>query len=303
MAVVNNKTIPDFFIVGAPKCGTTSLHYYLGQHPQIFMAKKELYYFGKDFTYREVPTSMEYYLSCFKDAPMQSLAGDASVWYLYSKTAAKEIKQFNPEAKIIIMLRPPVDMIYSLHSEQLYNGNENIKSFKAALDAEKGRREGKLIPPYIGCPIEGLQYRKTGKYYNQVKRYINEFGAEKVRVVFLKDFNESTKGSFTGILKFLGLNPNVEIDFSIKNKSKVARSRRLTAFLRYRSQWFMNVVKFLIPVRNWRQQIQEYLWKLNAKSAKRPALDNEMRAELNKYFLEDIEQLELFLNKDLTYWK
>src|SRR3954468_1950993 len=113
---------PSFFIVGAPKCGTTSLNDYLRQHPRIFIPeRKELHYFGSDLTFLKTqrPTREEY-LAHFAAAQPQQIAGEASVWYLYSQLAAREIHDFCREAKFIIMLRNPVDMMHSLHSQYLY---------------------------------------------------------------------------------------------------------------------------------------------------------------------------------------
>jgi len=303
MAIVSGVNFPDFFIVGAPKCGTTSLHYYLQQHPQVFMAAKELYYFGKDFTYREAPTSLAYYLSFFKDAPVNQLIGEASVWYLYSKSAAKEIKEMNPNAKIIIMLRNPVDMIYSLHSEQCYNGNENIASFEEALDAEDDRLQGKLIPPNIGCPLQALQYRQVGLYYQQVKRYLDVFGKAQVHCIFLSDLKYEVEKNFRKVLQFLQLDDRTSIDYSIQNKHKVAKSKALTHLLRNRSKRKMQLVKFLIPNRTWRHQIQKKLWKWNAKTVNQLELSPVLRTKLNTWFLPDIEQLERLLCRDLSSWK
>jgi len=303
MAVFNGVNFPDFFIVGAPKCGTTSMHYYLQQHPQVFMAAKELHFFGKDFTYREAPTPESYYLSFFKDASFTQSIGEASVWYLFSKKAAQEIKSANPNAKIIIMLRNPVDMIYSLHSEQYYNGNENIASFEKALQTEELRLLGKHIPLQIGCPIEALQYRQVGLYYEQINRYLKIFGKANVHCILLKDLKENPKTSFCEVLNFLQLNKSVSINYDIQNKNKVARSHGLTTLLRNRSKLFVSLVKTIIPSRKWRHQIQNLLWKWNAKTVERPAMSSSLKTELSNYFLKDIEQLEILLDRDLNDWK
>lgn len=303
MAVIRDKKLPDFFIVGAPKCGTTSLHYYLQQHPQVFMAAKELHFFGQDFTYQEAPTPFDYYLSFFKDAPANLTIGEASVWYLYSTKAAEEIKQINPQAKIIIMLRNPVDMIYSLHSQQCYNGNENITSFEKALEAEDERLQGKLIPAQIGCPLQALQYRQVGLYYQQVKRYLTVFGKAQVHCIFLSDLKENVETNFKEVLQFLNLELNVSIDYRIQNKHKVARSQAFTHLLKNRSKSWMQLVKFILPNKKWRLQLQDKLWKLNAKEVEKATMSAALHAKLKAWFLKDIEQLETLLNKDLSNWK
>jgi len=294
---------PDFFIVGAPKCGTTSLNYYLQQHPNIFMAKKELYFFGSDFTFREGPTELEYYLSFFKNAKRHQLIGEASVWYLFSKKAATEIKKFNPAAKIIIMLRNPVDMLYSLHSEQLFNGNENIDLFEDAIKAEAKRKKGELIPPYIGCPIEALQYRQIGKYYQQVKRYIDKFGNKNVHIIMLNDFAKSTEKSYNKALEFLNLDPVNLIDFEVKNTNKKTKNATLRDVLKSRPAALKKIVKTFIPVRNWRHKLTEKLWEMNTVNESRIPLSEETRAKLNSYFNADIEKLESLIKKDLSHWK
>jgi len=293
---------PNFFIVGAPKCGTTSLNYYLQQHPNIFMAKKELYFFGSDFTFREGPTELDYYLSFFKNAKRNQLIGEASVWYLFSKKAAAEIKKFNKQAKILIMLRSPVDMLYSLHSEQLFNGNENIDSFEEAIKAETKRKKGELIPPYIGCPIEALQYRQIGKYYQQVKRYIDKFGKEQVHIIFMNDFANNTEMEFTKVLNFLDLATVDEFDFEVKNTNKKSKNEKLRDILKSRPTALKRIAKAIIPVRNWRHKLTEKLWELNTINTNRIPINEETKTKLNKYFEPDILKLQELIGKDLGYW-
>ena len=136
---------PDFFIVGAPKCGTTAMIDYLKQHPEVFVPdRKELDFFGRDLVFKGHRLTEEEYLGFFSRATAEKRAGEGSVWYLHSKTAALEIKDFSPNARIIIMLRNPLDMMYSFHSQRLYNGNEDIENFSAALDAEAERTQHRV---------------------------------------------------------------------------------------------------------------------------------------------------------------
>jgi hypothetical protein len=121
---------PDFFIVGAPKSGTTAMYFYLKQHPEIFMPeRKELHFFGSDFFAPHFVRDLKEYLKFFEGADNKKRIGEASVWYLYSKRAAFEIKEFNPDADIIIMLRNPVDMMYSLRETLRKKGIERASFF------------------------------------------------------------------------------------------------------------------------------------------------------------------------------
>ena len=294
---------PDFFIVGAPKSGTTSLYYYLSQHKNIFLPPKELYCFGEDFTYINGKSTLKHYLSYFTDAKKNQKKGEASVWYLYSKNAAAEIKAFNPAAKIIIMLRQPTDMIYSLHQHQVFNGNEDITDFKAALQAQAERANGKKIPVNLGCPIEGLQYQKVGKYYDQVKRYLNVFGSENVHIIWFDDFKNDVKVEYKKVCTFLNIAPLKTIDLSIKNKSQKARSKKLTKILRHKPARLVSLVKIILPNRTLRHKVLNLFWKLNSVEIKRTNLSKTLEQRLNLFFTNDIEKLEKLTNKDLTNWK
>src|SRR6185436_3306607 len=134
---------PDFFIVGAFKAGTTALYEYLRVHPQIFMSvPKEPMYFGADLTPRYRRMTEDEYLALFRDARPNQHAGEASPWYLYSTSAAAEINDFALDGRVIIMLRNPVDVMYSQHSQLVFNQREDLADFGAALDAEPDRLAG-----------------------------------------------------------------------------------------------------------------------------------------------------------------
>jgi hypothetical protein len=161
--MAHNKR-PDFFIVGAPKCGTTALNDYLAEHPDIFVARKEMHFFGADLNfgphfqlYRHYPKD---YRAAFAAWNGQSRAGEASVWYLFSEKAAAEIIAYNPDARIIIMLREPTSLLHSLYSQFVADGNEHLPTFKEALAAEADRRAGRRITrqTYLA---QALVYRET----------------------------------------------------------------------------------------------------------------------------------------------
>ena len=129
---------PDVFIVGAPKCGTSAMDQYLAAHPEIYMAKKEMHAFGSDLRFgpQFYRRDQEAYLAEFATRNGERRAGEASVWYLFSTQAAAEIHAFNPEARIIIMLREPAEMLYSLYYQFRFDGNEHLPTFEEALAAE-----------------------------------------------------------------------------------------------------------------------------------------------------------------------
>ena len=185
------KAKPNFFIVGAPKCGTTSLHEYLQRHPDVFMPfYKEPHYFGSDLEgsrFRQFRGQPERYLKLFRDARGEQRIGESSPWYLSSRRAAEEIHAYEPQAKIIIMLRNPVDMMYSMWSQFRYSGNEQIETFEAALEAEPERRRGERIRRAAHC-ISGLYYRDMARFSEQVGRYFELFGRERRQGCHIRRF-------------------------------------------------------------------------------------------------------------------
>ena len=149
---MNSNIKPNLFIVGAPRCGTTTLYHYLRQHPNIFMSGyKEPHYFGKDLRKNKKLyfTNKEKYLDLFTKGLGKKAIGEASSYYLFSSLAPKEIFQFNPRAKIIILLRQPTELLYSYHSQLLYLGDECEKDFYKALNLENCRKKGKHLPDQI----------------------------------------------------------------------------------------------------------------------------------------------------------
>ena len=132
--MTNRRIVPNFFLAGAPKCGTTSLSEYLRAHPNVFMCcPKEPFYFDDDLTRIHAVGSFDDYLALFRNCGEEHLAvGEASTCYLFSRNAMKRIHAFNDEAKIIVMFRNPADFLPSLHAELLFNFNEDQEDFTEA---------------------------------------------------------------------------------------------------------------------------------------------------------------------------
>lgn len=306
---------PDFFIVGAPKCGTTALNHYLSTHPDIFMAKKETHFFGADLRfgpqlqyYRRYP---EEYSAEFADWNGQARGGETSVWYLFSQKAAEEIKAFNPEARIIIMLREPVAMLYSLYWQFVADGNEYLPTFKEALAAEADRQAGRRLgrQTYLA---QALVYRATARFSEQVKRYFDAFGRERVRVVIYDDFSAETAMIYRQTLDFLGVAPGpVDREFGVingnVNGNHSVKSSALRAILHDPL-----VRRTAINLRAWLPRgmftvIKNAGIKLNERNfnnrpAKRQPMDPELQYSLARELAPEVERLSNLLGRDLTHW-
>ncbi len=295
-------TKPNFFIVGAPKCGTTAIFDYLKPHPEIFMpAYKEPHYFARDFHGSRLDRfrNGNDYLRLFAHASDAKRIGEASTWYLYSSTAAYEIKDFDPNAKIVAMLRSPVEMMYSLYHQLLYNLNEDLPTFAQALAAEEERKQGKNIPAKLDIMPSALYYRETPKFTQQVKRYFDVFGRENVHVIIYDDMKGDSLGVYRRVLEFLEVDPDFVPEMKIINANKYMRNERVQDFLIAPPNWLMQVGKKVLPV------ARPVYWKLrnlNSRYQSRPQLEPSLRAELQAEFLPEVEQLSELLGRDLTHW-
>jgi len=291
---------PDFFIVGAPKSGTTAMYEYLRLHPEIYFPDlKEPYFFGSDLTYRTPRLSRDEYLNLFAPASGVRRIGEASVTYLYSRLAAKEIKEFNENAKIIIMLRNPIEMIYALHSQVVFSGIEDITDFQAALDAENERKRGERIPSKCHI-VDFLYYRDFVRYADQVKRYRDIFG-ENVWIILFDDFKKNVEGVYKDTLRFLDVDfsfqPNT---FRVINQNKTHRNKWLIQLLQHPK--VVQSTRFLIPSYTWRQHLAEHVKRLTFRETKRTPMPEFLKKQLQEEFRGDIERLEEVIGRDLSVW-
>ncbi len=262
---------------------------YLQQHPQIFMPeRKEFHYFGSDIKTRHARITKQHYLSQFAPALHEKRVGEASVWYLYSQNAAKEIYDFCPSANIIAMLRNPVDMLYSQHSEFLFNGNEDITDFETAMKAEADRKQGRRIPE-SAFYIASLYYRETVDYAKQIKRYFNVFGRENVHVIIFDEFESNTNSVYTETLKFLEVDPDFQPTIRILNQNKVRR--RLPGII-------SNNATRIVPQRH-RHRVQ---WIVKARFKSREPMNPDTRKILQQEFKPKVNQLSKLLDYDLSHW-
>jgi hypothetical protein len=273
---------------------------YLGQHPEIFMPEmKEAHFFGADLDAPVFFRDEKKYLSLFAKAQNEKRVGEASVYYLYSKRAAAEIKAFAPDASIIAMLRNPVEMIYSLHSQRLYNGNEDIEDFEAALDAEEDRKRGLRLPKDRHL-LAGLFYRDVAKYSDQLQRYIETFGREKLKVIIFDELKRNTAEVYKDTCLFLGVDPAFNPLIRVINGNKGVRSVTYRNII-FRPSMLRTVARRVIPDTP-RRKIIRALERVNLKYEERPPMNPELKRRLKEEFRPEVEKLSHLLGRDLTYW-
>lgn len=283
--------IPDFFIVGAAKAGTTSLFDYLTQHPAIFVPEmKEPHYFS-DYFHKYAPrlANQDEYLQLFSECDEHQLAGDLSTSYLCSVNAPRRIRELQPDARIIMVLRNPVDRAYSFY---WYNRNQFVEplGFEDALAAEPQR------------VAENWNFRfhyvESGKYDSQVERYLQHFGPEAVRIYLFEDLVRDAAGLCQDILGFLGLRSDQELlTREVFNRSGVFRSNALGHLLNARFPG-REAIRRLAPGRA--RRFRARLMKFNTRRP--PAMSLETRAWLIAQFEEDVGRLSQRLGRDLSDW-
>jgi hypothetical protein len=222
---------PDFFIIGAPKCGTTALYRYLKDHPQIYFSElKEPHYFNEEDEGRHIK-DLETYLKLFAGASEQYKAvGEASVLYLRSRSAVQKIMEFNPAARLIVMLRHPVDMYLSLHQQNLFRFRENVMDPEQAWNLQAARAEGNRIPKGALEP-GNLQYREVCGLGMQLERLFAIVPKRQVYVISFNDFQENTAAVYQDVLAFLGIDPDGRTEFPRENSAKMHRSFLLARLL------------------------------------------------------------------------
>lgn len=291
---------PNFFIVGSAKAGTTAMYEFLKDHPDVFLpTRKEINYFGSDLTHTASSTAArneEDYLLLYKGWKGAKIVGDTSTNYLYSKRAAEEIYQFNPLSYVIIMLRNPVDVMYSLYFQMLFNGNEDIQSFEEALAAEELRKQGQRLPANMRIQ-ENLYYRERVKFANQVLRYKNTFPKEQLMILLQEDLLSDPQNTFRQVLEFLQIDTNYHPDFYLVNTNKEVRSPLLRKFYRHPlaiglSRRFPNLG----------QSVYQFIRNLNTRYAKRPPMNPELRRQLLVEYIPEIDALGQVINRDLSHW-
>lgn len=312
-ADLEGRARPNFFIVGAPKCGTTSLHEYLQRHPDVFMPfYKEPHFFGADLEgsrFRQFRNKPERYLKLFRDARGEKRVGESSPWYLASQRAAAEIHAYDPAAKIIIMLRNPIDMMYSMWSQFRYSGNEQIETFEEALAAEADRRAGRRIRRAAHC-ITGLYYREMTRFVEQVPRYFEGFGRENVEVIIFDDFRADTPAVFGSVLEFLGLEPNPDMSFDVRNPNKEVRLEWLqrlivdsgfSLMLLKDQLTYLATTHSLVPY-SYRTRAVKGVIAIYTKYERRSPLTPELRSRLSRELEAEIDALSALLDRDLSHW-
>jgi hypothetical protein len=291
--------LPDFVIVGAPKCGTTSLAGYLRAHPRIFMSPvKEPKYFFFDAPELRVIKRLEEYQGLFVRARPDQLCGEASTAYLFSEAAVPAILAANPVAKIIAMVRNPLEMVVSYHNLKLYTFEENERDFEVAWRLSGVRAQGRMVRPSCRAP-KYLDYEWIGRLGAQVSRLKAAVPEDQLHIVVFDDLCSDPRSVYDATCHFLGLAPDERRVFPITNARKTHRWPGLARFLK-RNQRVKLAVQRAFP--GLTKFIGKPLRRLNDRSLKRQAVPEPLRQEMIAAFKDDICLLGELLSRDFSHW-
>lgn len=293
--------VPNFLIIGTAKGGTTSLYYYLNQHPQIYMSRlKEPRFFAlegvkldfigpdaEEFSKQSV-TDFNEYCQLFEGVQDEIAIGEASPLYLYSMQAPERIKHYVPNIKLIAILRNPVQRAYSSYMHYVREAYETM-SFAEALDAEETRIQENWVYMW--------HYKRCGHYYQQLMRYFDIFDSNQIKIYLYDDLVADPIALLRDMFQYLGVDDNFVPDLTVLNASGIPKNRLLYNLLDKRNP-VRSALKFLPKDlrRNVAQPFRQ--WNLG----KKPKLAPEIKQNLIETYREEILQLENLLQRDLSAW-
>ena len=286
---------PNFFIIGAPKCATTSLARWLDQHESVFFSipKEPAFFNDSSVTIK----TLKQYETLYKKANKSHIAvGEGTTHYFYSDTAIKKILDYSPKAKFILCLRNPIDMAVSMHSERLYQGDEAIKSFEEVWKkdiSERGMRRVSLFQN----KFSHLTYKELCSHGYWLQRLLKIVDRDQLHIILFDDLKKDAKKVFSEVLSFLGLPPNDEIKLLKHNTAKQIKSIWISRLIK----WGVYIKKKIFG--KYRTNIASFLRNMNTYKEKNEQISSELYQEMLNYFLEDIILLESLINKDLSEWK
>jgi sulfotransferase family protein len=303
--------VPDFFIVGHHKSGTTAMYEMLRRHPQIFMPDlKEPRFFASDLRRRAgsrvswLPDTLEEYMRLFDAAEPEQQVGEASPLYLASQTAASGISEVQPHARIIAILREPASFLRSLHLQFVQNYIESEKDLRTALALEDERREGRSMPRRFHMP-QMLMYAEHVRYVEQLRRFHAVFPREQVLVLIYDDFRADNEATVRRVLRFLEVDDAAPIEAIEVNPSVHVRSVRLNDLVRGfyigRGPVWRTVkaaVKAATPRRLRRKALASVHRRVVYGAPQAP--DAELMLELRRRFKPEVVALSEYLDRDLV---
>jgi len=217
-------TTPDFFLIGAPKCGTTALAWWLADHPQVFMcAPKEPFFFCRDIEAHRAARTWDEYCRLFDGADGARAVGEASTSYIRSEVAVPAILHVVPDARFLVCLRNPVEMIASVHAQMLRGAREDVRDLREALALEPARRRGERLP-WGTKERKDLIYTNTCALGSQLSRLYDVVERARMHIIFIDDLRGDPRKVWVDLQDFLGVRDDGRDRFPTENARAMPRS-------------------------------------------------------------------------------
>jgi hypothetical protein len=292
-------TMPNFLVIGANKAGTTSLHNYLKQHPEIYMSRlKEPSFFsleGKtiDRSQRDFASAinnLEDYQALFKKASKYKAIGESSTSYLCNPQAPECIKKYIPNVKLIAILRHPAERAYSNYIMYLGWGIENTPDF--GKEFEKAKQLGN------DSYLKDWHYTRLGFYYEQLKKYFQIFDRNQLKIYLYEDWHNNSHEVLRDIFQFLGVDETFVPNMSVRhNSAAIPKNKKIDSFIK-KPNIIKDLIKPFIPFQL-RRSLRD---KIEKQNLGKPSLSHHVRQELINIYREDILKLQDLIHRDLSKW-
>jgi hypothetical protein len=302
---VADARFPDFYIVGAPKCGTTALYTYLREHPSVFLPiRKEPHFFDSDLVNTRAIRNERQYLGMFANAPPESLRGEASSLYLFSQVAIRDIAAVRPDAKLIVLLRNPAAAAEAFHAHLVSHFAEDIHSFEAAWRAQQDRAAGRRVPINCAEPLQ-LQYSQLYAYRDQLERAFAAIPTSQIKILIYEEFFSAPERYYGEVQDFLNLRRVARATFDRVNPGRIPtrlRLHRLIAAppfpvsLTYRPLRYISH-KFGLGLGRRAMRL------VKTEAGMREAVSLPFRKELDAFVERETSALEELLKRNLDLWR
>jgi hypothetical protein len=301
----NLQQRPNFFLVGGPKCGTTALSSFLRDHPHIFFSEpKEPEFFGHDLPKHDGQrwrTDVDAYLALFAGANESHRAvGEGSVMYMYSHTAIPAIRAFAPEARLLTILRNPIELAYSFHNHLCFLFIEDQLDFEMAWDLQEERKAGTHLPKGSLKP-QYLQYAEVAKQGYQLTRLLEAFPRDQVFIGLYDDFQADPRGFYLHVLDFLGVPDDNRQTFPRENFKLHHRFRAFSRWRRSLPKSVQNALRNTLT-RMSAVPFCHRIGSFNRVRRERMPLSNDFRRCLSNYFKPDVAITSDIIRRDLSHW-
>lgn len=304
-----NKEWPDFLVIGAGKCGTTSLDHYLRQHPGIYMSPvKEPNFYGlvsldvDEFAttpeqvkfYNSCVTEEQEYLRLFEEAGINQLKGEISNTYLYHSQACAEIKSRIPEAKLVAIFRQPAERLYSRYLHLARENRLPTRDFSDCLDTST-----------IWWQRDDLV--KEGFYFKHLSKFYENFSSDQIKVFLFEDLKRDPQALMRELLEFLGADSSFEPDMSVNYNSSGFVKNKLYDSVFGQIGIVRKAAGAMIPNSLFKklknsQGAQKALNKVREKNLHKPKFDPDLKRSITDIYKEDIVKLSELIGRDLKHW-